>query len=831
MLAELFIWQGRLGEVRRVFEGLFRKAHGESRIIALREHWRLDSMLDGREDAGGPLMAARERSPDDDRAWLARANIALRSGRPDEAGAWLRRCEAKAPSDPAVNRLGLEWAMASGVPDEARRALLALAADRLEPVDALVVRAWASARAGDGAAEAQAVDALLAIEPDRVSALDRLAVLAAEAGARDRALEFRRRRARIEDDRQAYRRLMIGDLKALDPARIEECARLAEALGRTFEARGWWTLALERSSNPSTIRDRIEALAERPSRPEHITSDEFASLLASLGDGAPTKEKPPGGDEPARSLAFVDRAGEANLAFVYENGDTDIHQIPATIGGGVGLLDFDGDGRLDVYFTQGGEFPPTGPPAFRDRLFRNRGDGAFEDVTDRSGLAATTGGYGFGVTVGDVDNDGRPDLFVTRWRGYALYRNKGDGTFEDATESWGLGGDRDWPTSSAFADLDGDGDLDLYVCHYLAWDAEHPTLCANSRGSNRYVSCYPPAFPALRDRLFRNDGGRFVDVTEEAGIDDPDGRGLGVVAADLDDDGLVDLVVANDMSANLFYRNKGGMRFEEIAHDAGLAGNAEGGYQAGMGVACGDLDGDGRPDLAITNFYGESTTLFHNLGDALFVDRSTDLGLRAASRFLLGFGASFLDADNDGRLELATANGHVNDHRPALPYAMPARIYALDGRGRLADVSETAGEPWKTPHVARGLAAGDLDDDGRIDLLIVNQNEPATYLKNESGRAGRFIGFRLEGTKSNRDAVGARVTVTAGGRRLTSWRIGGGSYLSASDPRLHFGLGDADAAEAVEVKWPSGRVDQFRDLRANRYYHVREGDAPKAETR
>ncbi|WP_083712779.1 FG-GAP repeat domain-containing protein [Paludisphaera borealis] len=575
MLAELWIWQGRMGEVRRVFEGLFGKVRSDDRRTALREHWRLDAMLEGREDADQPLQAATERSPDDDRAWLARANIALRSGKLDEAGDWLRRCEAQGKGDAAVNRLRVQWAMSADRPDEVRRGLLDLSADRLEPVDALAIRAWTAGRAHDNRAEADALEGRLAIEPDSVSALDRLAVLAAERGDRERAVEIRRNRAKIEEDRQAYRRLMIGDLQVLTPARLEDCARLAEALGRTFEARGWWTLVLERASNSKVARERLEALAAQPPRPTRVSTAEFQSLLASLVSSSLAKETE-GVATKTRGLAFVDRAKDAGLAFVYENGETEIHQIPETIGGGVGLLDYDGDGRLDVYFTQGGAIPPTSPQTSRDRLFRNKGDGAFEDVTARSGLATTTGGYGFGVSVGDYDGDGRPDLFVTRWRSHALYRNKGDGTFEDVTEAMGLGGDRDWPTSSAFADLDGDGDLDLYVCHYLAWDAQHPTLCPNSRGTNRYVSCYPPSFPALRDRLFRNDGGRFVDVTVTAGIDDPDGRGLGVVAADLDDDGLIDLVVANDMSANLFYRNKGGMRFEEFAHEAGLAGNAEG---------------------------------------------------------------------------------------------------------------------------------------------------------------------------------------------------------------------------------------------------------------
>src|SRR5262249_35359492 len=224
-----------------------------------------------------------------------------------------------------------------------------------------------------------------------------------------------------------------------------------------------------------------------------------------------------------------------------------------------------------------------------DRLFRNKGDGSFEDVTDRSGLAALPGGYGHGAAVGDVDNDGRPDLFVTRWRAYALYRNRGDGSFEDVTNSWGLGGDRDWPTSAAFADLDGDGDLDLYVCHYVVWDAENPRLCRNA-ATHAFMSCNPLTCPARPDHVFRNDAGRFTDVSAEAGIVDRDGRGLGVVAADLDHDGRIDLFVANDKSANFLFRNLGGFRFEEVGHSSGVAAGAAGGYQAGMGVACGDFD-------------------------------------------------------------------------------------------------------------------------------------------------------------------------------------------------------------------------------------------------
>ena len=324
------------------------------------------------------------------------------------------------------------------------------------------------------------------------------------------------------------------------------------------------------------------------------------------------------------------------------------------------------------------------------------------------------------------------------------------------------GGDRDWPTSSAFADLDNDGDLDLYVCHYGVWDAVHPMICKDPSGRIN-ISCDPRSIAPLADHVFRNDGGRFVDVTAQAGIIDRDGRGLGVVAADFDGDGLTDIFVANDSTANFLFQNLGGFRFEEVGHSAGVAANAGGGYQAGMGVACGDSNGDGLIDLAVTNFYGESTTLFHNLGRGLFVDHTAAAHLAAPSRYLLGFGAAFMDADNDGRLDLMTANGHVNDLRPQFPYPMTAQLYRGQPDGRFTDVTSQAGSPFQQLHLGRGLAVGDLDNDGRVDSLMVAQNEALIYFHNRTESAGgHYVTFVLQGTRSNRDGVGAVVTITAG---------------------------------------------------------------------
>ncbi len=389
------------------------------------------------------------------------------------------------------------------------------------------------------------------------------------------------------------------------------------------------TWLTQHDANDSAARTALTRLQGEESRHDApgqtlahlLAADRAAETGATLAVATPSAFTP---------IRFRDDAQAARLSFDYKNGESLIHQLPEFTGGGVGLIDYDGDGWLDVYLVQGGRFPPdpTQPP-HGDRLFRNRRDGTFEDVTSTSGIAGMTQGFGQGVAVGDFDNDGHADLFVTRWRSYALYHNRGDGRFEDVTQRAGLSGDRDWPTSAAFADFDQDGDLDLYVCHYVVWDAEHPQACYTFPPHQVPIGCNPREFEPRPDHIFRNDQGRFTDVTATAGVLEHQGRGLGVVAADFDDDGRIDLFVANDQSANFFFHNRGGFRFGETAQAAGVAANADGGYQAGMGVAAGDLDGDGRLDLAVTNFYGESTTFFRNLGQATFADQTTHMGLAA----------------------------------------------------------------------------------------------------------------------------------------------------------------------------------------------------------
>ena len=818
LLVRVYETQARFDDVRRMLR---------RRLADSRDPLKVLKNLDNLDQGGHPydgLKAALEeagrRAPGDDRVWLGKARLALATGRWDEAFGWLRACRESC-ADAAVWRAWLEWARGTDRPEEAVRALEHLGEGDLDPDERLAAHAWLRSRSHDPPAERQALKRWLQFDPAAPEALERLAVLARQVGESEDAAALRRLKAEVDRARQRYRDILWREDPLGGATDRLELARAAEAAGYRPEARALYALVLRRDPGDATARQALTRL-------DRVTLD--TSFAAAMRDDLRAASRewrrpgPTGGATEAVIVpTFTDDAEAVGLRFTYESGSSVLRQLPEQSGGGVGLLDYDGDGWLDVYCVQGGPFPPrSSRPPPGDQLFRNRGDGTFEDATRSAGLAGLPRGYGHGVAVGDYDNDGDPDLFVTRWGRYALLRNNGDGTFVDLTGPAGLGGPRVWPTSAAFADLDGDGDLDLYVCHYLRWDADSPRTCRNP-STGAYLICNPTDFEAEPDHLFRNDGGRFVDISAEAGIIDREGRGYGVVAADLDDDRRLDLYVANDLTANALYRNLGGMRFEEVGHESGVAGNVSGGYQAGMGVAAGDLDGDGRIDLAVTNFFGESTTFYRNLGGGHFGDHTALVGLVASSRGLLGFGIAFLDANCDGRLDLVTANGHVNDLRPNYPYRMPAQLLLGGPAGRLTDVSDRAGAPWLVPRMGRGLAAGDLDNDGRQDLLILSHDQPLAYLHNRTS-GGRSLVLRLEGAGAGREAIGARVAVRAGGRRLVAWRTGGGSFQSASDPRLHFGLGDAEVVDDVDVAWPSGRVGRYHHLRTDAGYLLREGE-------
>jgi tetratricopeptide (TPR) repeat protein len=833
-LERVYRLQARFDDVRVLMRR--RCMVAEDTIAVLKELWRLDRgtvPLEGIR-AGLDETASAAQGVEDDRIWLGRARLTLLAGEFDVARTWLERCVARGPgstaeTDAAVWRAWLDWAAATEQPIEVAHALERLSSSpsqsALSRAEACSWKAWLLRRAGDAEGEAFALQQALELEPAQTRILDRLAELAVGRGEKTVSRSLRDRKAVVDQALLEYDRRLKETQEATghESSRTAEflaLARMAEAAGRQFDGSAWAALAARQDAGSNEARaeaDRLRALAAASG----AASDETglsASWQALLARVSPVSART---DRTNRvPFRFAEDAAQLGLAFTFKNGESTLRQMPEPLSGGIGLLDYDGDGWLDVYVLQGGRFPPD-PGAKGDRLFRNRGDGTFEDATEKAGIDKLPQGYGHGIAVGDYDNDGDPDLFVTRWRSYALYRNEG-GRFVDATAEAGLGGGRDWPTSAAFADLDGDGDLDLYVCHYLAWDAEDPKLCRNPR-TGAYVSCSPLQRPALPDHVFRNDRGKFTDVTVAAGIVDNDGRGLGVVAAQLDDDMKIDLFVANDMTANALYRNLGNFRFEESGHATGVAGNVEGGYQAGMGIGCGDIDGDGRMELAVTNFYGEGVSLFQNLGGGFFADRSRESEIALASRYRLGFGIAFLDVDNDGQLDLITANGHLDDLGD-VPYRMPMQLFQGAPVGRFRDVTSTSGPALSAPRLGRGMAIGDLDNDGRPEVLVIDHNAPLVCLHNRTEEAGHWVAFRLEGTISNRDAVGAIVTIRAGGVAQTRQRLGGGSYQSASDGRIHVGLGTASRIEQVEVRWPSGKTDRWTDLAADTGYLLLEGN-------
>ncbi|HEX9942419.1 MAG TPA: CRTAC1 family protein [Thermoanaerobaculia bacterium] len=529
---------------------------------------------------------------------------------------------------------------------------------------------------------------------------------------------------------------------------------------------------------------------------------------------------------PAADL-FVDRAADWGLAFTYSTGQAGEFYFPEIMGGGAALFDYDGDGDLDVFLVQGHPLKPgssaPGPAAW-GRLFRNdlltpKGKNAvprFVDVTEASGIRAT--GYGMGVATGDFDNDGRLDLYLANFGPNQLWRNNGDGTFTDVTTKAGADDPR-WSAGAAFADLDRDGWLDLFILNYVDYRVENNVRCFAA--STRRDYCGPSTFAPVTSRLLRNRGnGTFEDVSLRSGIGRKPGPGLGVVADDLDGDGWLDLFVANDGAANFLWINQRDFTFREDGLLAGVALNAAGRPEAGMGIAVGDVDGDGDDDLLITHLTAETNTFYVNLGGGLFEDATARSGLGAPSLPFTGFGTNWIDVDNDGLLDLAAFNGAVNlagamgSGVGLASYAQPDQLFRNMGGSRFTDVSAQAGTAFRTPKVSRGAAFGDVDNDGDTDVLVVDADSPARLLVNETGSRSRWLGLRLVGRSAGAKAecalLGARVEVQRKGAP-SLWRRAAtdGSYASASDPRVLVGLGGASEVTGVRVVWPDGLSESF----------------------
>ena len=537
-----------------------------------------------------------------------------------------------------------------------------------------------------------------------------------------------------------------------------------------------------------------------------------SSLISRLSAAAPLFEDVP--------------ASKSGITWTHDNAMSPEHYLPETVGAGCAFFDYDNDGWMDIYLINSGPsdiYTPSQP--LSNALYKNNRDGTFADVTKEAGVAGGT--FGMGCAVGDYDNDGYQDLLVTSYGRSILYHNNGDGTFSDVTERAGLE-TPGWHTSAVWFDYDNDGRLDLFLCSFVKFGPDLHVDCGTNKSGKRYY-CIPRVFEPTPSKLFHNNGdGTFTLVSEGTEIHEALGKALGVVASDVNNDGLMDLFVANDTVQNFLFLNRGDNQWEEAGLFSEVAFSADGQTRSGMGVDAADLDQDGYQDLFVANVDQEMFSLYRNNGDETFRDVAHDHGISQATRLLSGWGLKFFDYDNDGRLDLMLANGHPDDmigeYSLQVTYAEPLLLFHNNGE-RLEDVSASAGPVFERNYPARGMAVGDYDNDGALDVLISNNGAAPLLLRNRAAEGAHWVGLHLVGVDCNRDAVGARVSWTAGGRMFTRLRTSAGSYLAAHDPRMVLGLGTATKIDSLEIRWPapSGRVEKLTDVPIDRYHRVVEG--------
>jgi hypothetical protein len=560
------------------------------------------------------------------------------------------------------------------------------------------------------------------------------------------------------------------------------------------------------------------------------TTTTIAIFLCAVAFLSTPAQQPSSAAPPSPIAQLVDITATTGIHFNHLSSPEDRY-IVESMSGGVALIDYDRDGWPDIYFTNAPdvEMALAGTKA-RSALYRNNHDGTFTDVTDKAGVAFPC--WAMGVSVGDFNNDGWPDLLVSCFGGVVLYRNNGDGTFTDVTKASGLSIDHGWATGASFGDYNNDGFVDLFVPHYVDLNLNDlPTL--GSKITCMYheipVQCGPRGLPGSPDNLYVNNGnGTFTDVSKQAGVDDPEKLfGLTSLWSDFAGDGKLSLFVANDGGPNYLYQNDGHGKFTDIAYQAGVALNEDGTEQANMGVALGDYNHTERFSIAISHFSEEYTTLFRNDGKLLFTDASYQAAFAPATSPYVGWGDAFFDLDNDGWLDFVQVNGHVypqvDTKSIGTAYREPKQLFQNLHNGKFRDISKLAGPALQIPQISRGLAVGDLFNDGHLELVVENLEGSPMILRTQSGAANHWISLELAGTKSNRLALNARVRITTGSLTQIGEVLSGGSYLSQNDLRLHFGLGSNTKADTVQITWPSGRKEILKDLPADRFYAIREG--------
>lgn len=781
------------------------------------------------------IARCQEAAPDEPQFALPSVRIAQIEDRTEEAEQWLRKIVAKHPHHAeAQSRLG------SILVQKLRKDEFLDWHERLPPgtEHPLLwhVRGLWAAKTGQRQAAIGCFVRALRLDPNHTAANYQLSQMLVQIGDRAHSEQFAERAKRL-----AKIEYFISELKALsDQNMMRQVAEHMAALGRNWEAAGWCHVALGYDGHQTWPREMLkdlrwrvledQALVSRGGQPalefdlDQFPLPEFRDALSVPSIETPDRRHPDGRQRPKESrFRYEDVAAAVGIDFDYFNGTTvkeGLQHMLQSTGGGVAVLDYDLDGYPDLYFAQSGPWgiDPT-DSKYRDRLFRNTGDGHFEDVTATAGLDNRR--YSQGVAAGDFNSDGYPDLYVANVGANRLYVNLGDGTFRDIAQEAGVA-DENWSLSAAIADLDNDGLPEIYCVNYLVLKEVLERKCV---ANGHPMGCSPSMFTAEQDRVFHNIGdGSFRDVTVEAGFEVPYGKGLGVVVADFSAQGRLDIFVGNDTTANFYFVNqaaadsRGRLSFAENGLLRGVAYSESGHGQSCMGIATGDVDGNGLLDLFVTNFYEDHNTLYLQRPDNTFWDATRESGLRAPGFNMLGFGTQFTDADLDGWLDLFVSNGHVDRTlATGAPDLMPPQFFENLGGGEFVEVVDPGiGAYFGGEYLGRAVATVDWNGDGKQDLCVSHLDAPAALLTNRTENTGNFIAIELRGVTSNRDAVGAVVRLEAGGRVLTGQMIAGDGYLVSNQRQLLFGLGTAEFVERLTIRWPSGQQQHFSNLQSGR---------------